>query len=449
MNLFSGIFIICALVTTVSALKCFSCTDPIGNCTQKEAVCNSAANHTCTALSVILRVGGINSSMVSKGCGICPEPISINTGFFALSRRSSCCSSDLCNGQYRAVEQNTTLNGLECFGCLNVSFDTCVSSTSIVKCVGIQDRCLHDASTQLSPGNLFILKGCVSENLCRFPKSSAFGVQTTSDSSCCQGNLCNNATTLPGLKCHTCVGVPGNCRTQTIHCTSSNCRTLNYKQVNGGKTQELLINGCGNCTGILSFSSGEFSTRTADRCCQTDLCNNETIAEEANTTLNGLECYGCSPISNKTCEDPMERVKCVGEQKWCVHTSATRNFTQIIIKGCASESICKNPDVVKPFGIVPKQDFYCCKESWCNRGSVRSEVSTVPTNTVGATSNSPTVQQTVGATSNSPTVQQTVGATSNSPTVQQTVAATNYSPAVHQSLSLLTLPLITLILCLF
>ncbi|XP_067831543.1 urokinase plasminogen activator surface receptor-like [Heptranchias perlo] len=394
MNLLSGIFIICALPSTARALQCFRCSDQTGTCSADRDTCSSAQNHTCKTTLTFSNASGSTITLFTKSCGICFGLTSFQSDIGTVTTESNCCSFDLCNNTHLPAELNTTLNGLECFGCKNTSFDTCVSSQSIVKCVGIQDHCLHDVSALFLSEQTAVNKGCASETLCRFPKSSAFGIQTTSDSNCCQGNLCNNAT---GLKCHSCVGVPGNCRTQTIHCTSSNCRTLNYKQVNGNSSSDLLVRGCGNCTGTLSFSSGEFSVHVADRCCQSNKCNNQSIAEEANTTLNGLECYGCSPISINTCEDPMERVKCVGEQKWCLHTLATSNSKQnVTIKGCASESICKNPDVVKPFGIVPKQDFYCCKESWCNRGS-----------------------------------------------------ASNYSPAVHQSLSLLTLPLITLILCLF
>uniref|UniRef100_UPI00398E5A55 urokinase plasminogen activator surface receptor-like isoform X2 n=1 Tax=Pristiophorus japonicus TaxID=55135 RepID=UPI00398E5A55 len=429
MKFFSGIFIICALVTEASALECFRCVDPTGNCTQKE-ICSPTLNHTCSTILITQTVGTTNSSLFVKRCGTCTEPSSFNNGYLMRSVEFSCCSSDLCNDQHHEVKENTTLNARECFGCFNNSTEACASSMSILKCVGNQNRCYHDSSTQGRGGALIVQKGCVSENICQSPKLSIFGVQTTSDTFCCKGNLCNNETTLPGLQCHSCISATGECQSKPIQCASLSCRSLHIKQTVGGTSYDFLVNDSGNCTGTQSINVGAVSLHMADRCCQSDLCNNQT--NTANTTLNGLECYGCVTTLNQTCEDPKETVKCVGEQDSCLHGSGTNDLaTNITIKGCASRSICDNPDLLQLYSINRKQEFYCCKNSGCNRGRERSEVSTA---------------QTTKATD---TVAVTKVSTAQTTKATDTVAVTSDSPAVEHDLPLFILPLIVLIPCLF
>ncbi|XP_067874889.1 urokinase plasminogen activator surface receptor-like isoform X2 [Heterodontus francisci] len=381
MKVLLGAVLLIALVTEASALKCFSCVSPTGNCTQQEVVCNPALNLNCRTVFITQTNGARNSSLFVKDCGNCSEPSSFNVGSFAQFLGFNCCRSDLCNDLRHQVNEDTTLNGLECFGCNNDSAATCSSSTSVLKCVGIQNRCIHVSVPQFDTGKYIVRKGCASESNCRSPQVNNFGVQTSSDFHCCKESLCNNETTLPGLQCHSCSGTPGSCQPLTIQCTSSSCKSFYLKEVNAGHSNELVIRGCGNCTGRLSFRSGTFSVNLADSCCQSDLCNNQTIAE-ANTTFSGLECYGCVAVQNNACENPKDTVKCVGEQTWCLHSSTTNNLKQNgTIKGCASKSFCQNPDILNLYGLQPKQDFYCCKGNGCNLRNRSSEVSTAQTTT--------------------------------------------------------------------
>ncbi|XP_072325129.1 uncharacterized protein [Scyliorhinus torazame] len=349
MELFSGIFIICALVTQALTLKCFKCESSTGNCTQQK-VCDPALNLQCTTMLITSRI----------------------------------------------VKENMTLNGLECDGCHSDSSAACANSTSIVKCVGIQNRCSHNYIPLSSSGEHIVFKGCVSESICEYHKSSSFGVQTSPDIHSCKESLCNKDTAFTGQLCHSCIGEPGGCQSRIMQCISSSCRTVSIKEVNNGTSQEHFVKGCGNCTENVSLNTGTFKVERVEECCQSHLCNNRTIAVKANTTLNGLECYGCAPLSNNMCEDWKERVKCVGKQSWCLHLSATATSLQnVTLKGCASESICKNPDLLKIHHLRPEQDFYCCNGSGCNRGSVPSGRSTAqtttPANTVTANNYSSTL----------------------------------------------------------
>ncbi|XP_043541436.1 uncharacterized protein LOC122546883 isoform X1 [Chiloscyllium plagiosum] len=144
----------------------------------------------------------------------------------------------------------------------------------------------------------------------------------------------------------------------------------------------------------------------------------DTAQGETNTTLSGLQCYGCVPYcgidpTNMNCTDPSNLVKYVGQQTHCLHSSATgtscvlpcqilfshntdlastrhppnTGFSvldpqqqNVIVKGCASESICRNPDVLMFYDLQPKEDFYCCQDRGCNRWD--SGVSSVQTATV-------------------------------------------------------------------
>ncbi|XP_072326198.1 urokinase plasminogen activator surface receptor-like [Scyliorhinus torazame] len=301
----------------------------------------------------------------------------MTTGVFTYFQGSKCCTSDLCNDVSHQVEENTALNGVECYACHNGSVATCTSSTSIVKCVGIQNRCAYTYIQLPVSGQHAVVKGCVSESICKSLRSPFFGVQTNSEIQCCHGNLCNKETILPGRRCYSCIGVSGVCSSKPIQCISSSCTVAAIKQVISGTSQEFVVKGCGNCFGSLSFNAGPFSVERADRCCQSENCNNQTVTVEANTNLNGLVCYGCTPFSNQNCSDAKIMVNCIGKQTRCLHSSTTGKFQQIgTIKGCASESICNNPDVLKFYGLQPKKDFYCCNESGCNLGDGSSGLST-------------------------------------------------------------------------
>ncbi|XP_060708693.1 uncharacterized protein LOC132833998 [Hemiscyllium ocellatum] len=104
----------------------------------------------------------------------------------------------------------------------------------------------------------------------------------------------------------------------SLHLQSENPYSLEFFSSDESITYE-----CGTCIGNLSLNGGTISASTTERCCQSDLCNNQTII------VNSLA------------------------------------FT---IKGCASESMCQNPDLLKDYGVQTQQEFYCCRESGCNRG---------------------------------------------------------------------------------
>ncbi|XP_043539170.1 urokinase plasminogen activator surface receptor-like isoform X1 [Chiloscyllium plagiosum] len=447
------------LVTGASTLTCYTCLNPTGNCT-RQITCRPGLQ--CTTFLDTVRIGSTTSSYIAKGCGFCNDAFSFNFGSIALFQGSRCCNSDLCNNVNYQVQQNTSVNGLECYGCYSNSVSECVNSLTIVKCTGIENRCGYtDIQLPIVGGHSsVIVKGCVSESARQLVKSSSvFGVQTVSDIQFCEGNLCNNERTLPGRKCQSCDSASGSCEPTPIQCISSDCKAILIKEDTSGTIRQFGVRGCGNCTGNLSFNAGTFSVETSESCCQSELCNDTVITGKINTTYNGLECYGCMPFRNTSCVDRRNLVKCVGHQTRCLHYSAT-DFPEhnVIVKGCASESFCRNSDVMKFYNLQPKQDFYCCQDNGCNlRNSGGSTVQTaMPTDSGGSTvqtamptdSGGSTVQTAMPTDSGGSTVQTAMPADSGGSTVQTAMPADSGGSTV-QTVTFLLLPLVVLVQDLF
>ncbi|XP_051901462.1 urokinase plasminogen activator surface receptor-like [Pristis pectinata] len=365
MKSLSGIFLLCALVTEGLGLKCFSCMDSDGDCTRDGTVCDSLADQSCTATLITKTIGEKRARTVIRSCGVCGEATSFNAGSVRRTVTSRCCRSHLCNDRDLHVTEDAEPNGLECFSCFNLSEEACARSTRVLRCLGNERYCFHDYSTEIRSGSLVVAKGCASESICRMPKASTYGVQTTSDPTCCKGRLCNSRSALPGLRCHSRLE---HSEPLVIRCSAHPCKTLHVSMMDDGRSQELDVRGCGTCEEGLSFSSGTFSLQVSESCCATSLCNNRSIAEAANATLNGVECYGCAASGNNSCEGSTGVVRCVGEQLWCLYSSGTMAAGQTLtLRGCASPSACRNPGSLHTFGFTPGPDFRCCRGNRCNR----------------------------------------------------------------------------------
>ncbi|XP_078092368.1 urokinase plasminogen activator surface receptor-like isoform X2 [Mustelus asterias] len=384
-KLFSAVLIICALLIEVRPLTCNQCSGLSGSCTFTAMTCRTGIT-TCSTTSTTTTSEVETRKQVTNACGPCSDPISFNFGSLVISQSSSCCASDHCNQQIDTEPVNNTLTGLKCRRCFGRSFNSCRDSEQTVNCVGAENRCVNASGVEavLTSGERFFAKGCVSEQICQSPNSmEEQSILFDGQPACCTGNLCNGdpqggtSTAEPAstLKCVTdsdsCDNPTGNCTQQEVcdPAQNLNCRTISATLTLGGVLQKSLINGCGNCTGNLSFNSRSWSVDMMEQCCQSDFCNNQIIAEKANTTLNGLECYVCPTPTAGTCEDSSEMVKCAGLQTRCFNSSVMYLRQNYSIKGCASESLCENPDAVRILQLQPQRDFYCCNRSGCNHRS--------------------------------------------------------------------------------
>lgn len=188
MKLFLSCVILCTGIAEVQSLKCYSCIATGNTCNEKQETCPARLNNCMTILSTV-NVGEIMNSSLVKGCNTCPGDFSMNLGF--VYTFGKCCSTDLCNNQ-PIYQENKTPNGLECYA------QGYGSKLEIVKCFGIQDRCLK--LTAKSAGISIEIKGCASKNICDTPDTSALGMEIESSINCCENNQCNKGTNLPGSR---------------------------------------------------------------------------------------------------------------------------------------------------------------------------------------------------------------------------------------------------------
>lgn len=116
----------------------------------------------------------------TKSC-VLPEQCGENSVNFGVAKTvivTKCCTSDLCNNKPAPGPREFTPNGKKCFYCDD---KTC---THTLDCAAGEDYCISSAATVGTVKQK--LKGCASEQVCSAPNEII---------SCCEGNLCNSATT--------------------------------------------------------------------------------------------------------------------------------------------------------------------------------------------------------------------------------------------------------------
>ncbi|XP_048477139.1 urokinase plasminogen activator surface receptor-like [Rhincodon typus] len=195
------------------------------------------------------------------------------------------------------------------------------------------------------------------------------------------------------LTCHSCNSLTGNCALNTtIECnrtTHSTCRSISVNTLIGNENSTYLLSGCGGCFGLVTFNSGLISHYVHTTCCSSNLCNDDVKPDIENSTLNGLECHACYAVTELGCNNTRVTVKCKGQQDRCIHASGhsrgldPRTF---VMKGCASDFLCRNPTGLGLFNYVPSTAFYCCKDGMCNLESRNFTQSTTPGPTTTSTS---------------------------------------------------------------
>ncbi|XP_060708652.1 urokinase plasminogen activator surface receptor-like [Hemiscyllium ocellatum] len=187
------------------------------------------------------------------------------------------------------------------------------------------------------------------------------------------------------LTCHDCNSLRGNCALNTtIECNRtihSTCRSISVNTVIGASESNYLISGCGGCFGIVTFNSGLISHYVHTTCCSSNLCNDDVKPDIENSTLNGLECYSCYAVTEIGCNATTDKVKCRGQQDRCIHTSGHSTGVDprtFVMKGCASDFLCRNPGALGLFRYEASAGFYCCKDGLCNLESRNFTRSTTP-----------------------------------------------------------------------
>ncbi|KAK6469109.1 phospholipase A2 inhibitor and Ly6/PLAUR domain-containing protein-like [Huso huso] len=172
--------------------------------------------------------------------------------------------------------------------------------------------------------------------------------------------LCTVCVLLPAvstLRCHSCRSTTGPCTGTSYTCTSGEqqCLTSTSKEITGDFSTMVYSKSCASsadCSTPMSINYGFTRSTINAKCCNTDLCNTETIPAYEGTTPSGLECYGCKTMD---CSSYIT-TKCLGNENRCMMIVAgTENGGQQILKGCVSKNVC---DAV--------HEYKCCEGNLCN-----------------------------------------------------------------------------------
>ncbi|XP_067874539.1 uncharacterized protein [Heterodontus francisci] len=169
------------------------------------------------------------------------------------------------------------------------------------------------------------------------------------------------------LTCLTCNALARSCTTARLECAPeiTSCVTISSTTTVGGLEQIAIAKACGNCPDAESFNAGFMKSSTKCSSCNSSLCNNQPF-EEADTRLNGLQCFGNSPEAK---DGHPIIVKCTGIEVHCIETSikVPSLGTVIEINGCASKNLCQTVETSQ-LGIEIIHHPNCCEDNLCNKG---------------------------------------------------------------------------------
>ncbi|XP_052443315.1 phospholipase A2 inhibitor and Ly6/PLAUR domain-containing protein-like [Carassius gibelio] len=155
------------------------------------------------------------------------------------------------------------------------------------------------------------------------------------------------------LSCYVCSGVTGSCSDQTVKtCPSGSykCVSLTAVTKDGAKIK---FKDC-----VPDCASGSMNLgimRSSSVCCNTDGCNVQDAPDPSTRTPNGKTCYSCD---GQSC---LNKLSCTGNEEHCINGTWTVSGMSILVKGCASKSICD----------AGSSDIYvkgisCCPGNLCN-----------------------------------------------------------------------------------
>ncbi|KAK2824882.1 hypothetical protein Q7C36_018809 [Tachysurus vachellii] len=113
----------------------------------------------------------------------------------------------------------------------------------------------------------------------------------------------------------------------------------------------------------MTVNLGELVTTSNAMCCNTTLCNNETLPVIPVPLPNGRICYTCF---NNNCT---QTVDCGGNEDRCLTLTASQLDITATMKGCVDKSFCSNS---QPFFSVRNINVsvQCCDGNLCNSAEI-------------------------------------------------------------------------------
>ncbi|XP_059497413.1 phospholipase A2 inhibitor and Ly6/PLAUR domain-containing protein-like [Stegostoma tigrinum] len=183
------------------------------------------------------------------------------------------------------------------------------------------------------------------------------------------------------LQCFTCSAVSDPCTLDITTCLSTitNCQTVSSQTItfldeSDFETISRIDQRCEVPSEDFSLRTGRVFISQNIHLCSSDRCNDQTEAEPANNTRNGLQCFGCFNSSTESCLANQQRVDCVGRQNRCVDGKGRQRLLPIgsnmVLKGCATTNLCELGVDLRAFSLL-LSEVSCCEGALCNgdRGS--------------------------------------------------------------------------------
>lgn len=133
--------------------------------------------------------------------------------------------------------------------------------------------------------------------------------------------------------------------------TASTCTSARIVTQIGYLNIEKKIKGCAVDCHSGSMNLGP--VKSSYSCCHTSFCNSRDAPDPRTLMPNGLICYSCDGSS---CSNIMS---CSGSEDRCVSVTKLSEGEAVVVKGCASRSLCD-------YLSITEKDSSCCKGDLCN-----------------------------------------------------------------------------------
>ncbi|KAJ8378948.1 hypothetical protein AAFF_G00233130 [Aldrovandia affinis] len=163
------------------------------------------------------------------------------------------------------------------------------------------------------------------------------------------------------LQCYECIPTVFTPCTQTCPASQTKCGSVTVVTYVGSSPTKIRAKSCGapaECvSGSFNFGIGRTVINT--ECCDTDLCNSQNVPDGiADTNPNGKKCFTCLS------EDCTGTTQCLGSENRCIKSSVSTGGHTMIVKGCASQSICAGSLNAQVGDIAV--NLSCCQGDLCN-----------------------------------------------------------------------------------
>nr|XP_020444520.1 urokinase plasminogen activator surface receptor-like [Monopterus albus] len=87
-----------------------------------------------------------------------------------------------------------------------------------------------------------------------------------------------------------------------------------------------------------------------------------SVIDPGTSSANGKKCFACDGQNCNTL------LNCQDNEDHCIKTTVAVGGEKVTMKGCASTSICSNPQISQVSGVIGAE-VSCCQGDYCNSAS--------------------------------------------------------------------------------